>query len=466
MNTKLFAIVAALAVLAFVSSCKSENSDAKKDTVKTDTAIVEYTRKVWDRTKASNIYEVNIRQYTPEGTFKAFETHIPRLKQMGVDILWLMPIFPISEKNRKGGEGSYYAVADYMKVNPKFGTESDLKSLIKTAHDNGMLVILDWVANHTGCDHSWTVSHPEWYTKDSAGNITMPQGTDWTDVADLDYDNKDMRAAMTSALAYWVKDFEVDGYRCDVAEMIPTEFWDEARPALEKIRPVFLLAEAENPVLHKKAFDMSYAWGLHEIFNKISKGENTAVDLKNYYDSAWIKFPKDIYRMAFTSNHDENTWNGSEYERLKGGSHEMWAVFTFVAPGMPLIYSGQEAGNAKRLLFFEKDQIAWKKHRMTDIYTKLTSLKKDNPALWNGSFGGDMQILQTNLPETAFAFVRTFNDNRVLAVFNLSDKKQKIALTGAPEGKAVDYFTQKETELKAAQDFPMDAWGYKVFILK
>ncbi len=445
-------------------SCKQDASKKNSDTVKTDTLVSEnYVRKMWDRTKASNIYEVNIRQYTQEGTFKAFEAHIPRLKEMGVDILWLMPIFPISEKNRKGTEGSYYAVADYQKVNQKFGTEEDFGNLVKTAHANGMLVILDWVANHTGWDNPWITAHPEWYTKDDKGNIVMPVGTDWSDVADLNYDNKDLREAMTVSLEYWVKNFDVDGYRCDVADMVPAEFWNDVRPRLEKIRPVFMLAEAENITMHEKAFDMGYAWSLHHIFNEISKGKKNALDLKNYYDSAFIKFPKPIYRMTFTSNHDENSWNGTEYERMPGGSHELWAVFTYLAPGMPLIYSGQESGLNKRLEFFEKDEIVWKKHPMTELYTKLNKLKKETPALWNGEFGGDMQIVTTDKPETSFAFLRTNGNNKVLAVFNLSGKKQKVTVKTV-KSSATDLFTQKNIELNDNQTFDLPAWGYKVFV--
>ena len=288
-----------LLVFGFIfGSCGNQNgngSNNEQDSLKLT------IHKFPERTNASNIYEVNIRQYTPEGTLKAFEAHIPRLKETGIDILWLMPIFPISEKNRKGTMGSYYAVANYTEVNPEFGTKEDLKSVIKTAHDNGMLLILDWVANHTGWDNPWITEHPEWYTKDSTGDITHTVGTDWTDVADLNYDNKDMREAMKDALKYWVQEFDVDGYRCDVAGMVPVDFWNNVRAELDSIKPVFMLAEAEQLDLHEKAFDMGYAWHFHHIMNQIAAGKQNADSLRSYFEHATEEYPQRIYRMSFTS---------------------------------------------------------------------------------------------------------------------------------------------------------------------
>lgn len=372
-----------------------------------------------EASKASVIYEVNIRQYTPEGTFKAFTAHIPRLKAMGVDILWIMPINPIGELNRKGSMGSYYAVKDYKSVNPEFGTDADFRELVSAAHKNGMMVILDWVANHTAWDHVWIESNPEWYTKNDKGEIIAPV-EDWSDVADLNYDNGELRAAMKDALAYWVREFDIDGYRCDVAGMVPVDFWESARMQLDSIKSVFMLAEAEEPLLHKKAFDANYAWELHHIMNEISKGKMNAGNLRKYFKKEPTRFADSVYRMAFTSNHDENSWNGTVFERMTN-SYKTFAAFTYAAPTFPLIYSGQEAGLDKRLAFFEKDTIEWKESEMAELYTKLNQLKHENAALWNGRYGGAINVLKTNNKSRIFAFSRKNDDNEILAVFNLSD---------------------------------------------
>ncbi|MDZ7741384.1 MAG: alpha-amylase family glycosyl hydrolase [Bacteroidota bacterium] len=320
------------------------------------------------------IYEVNIRQYTPEGTFKAFEEHLPRLKEMGVDILWLMPVHPIGEKNRKGSLGSYYSVKDYLAVNPEFGTKEDFRSLVGKAHELGMYVILDWVANHTAWDNVWVEEHPAWYVKDSSGNFISP--FDWTDVIKLDYDNAGMRRAMKDALLYWVKEENIDGYRCDVAGEVPIDFWNEASAELYAVKPVFMLAEAELPEHHEKAFNMSYAWEMHHVMNEVAKGNENANKIQEVLDKNMARFPQGAYRMYFTSNHDENSWNGTVYERM-GDAAETFAALTYVLPGMPLIYSGQEAGLDKRLLFFEKDSISWDEMKLLDFYTRLNEIKEE-----------------------------------------------------------------------------------------
>ncbi|MCD4793911.1 MAG: alpha-amylase [Bacteroidales bacterium] len=452
-------------ILAFIfSSCNSQTNEDNKTDKKDSTKLTVYQYP--ERIDKSNIYEVNIRQYTPEGTFKAFETHIPRLKEMGVDILWLMPIFPISEKNRKGTMGSYYAVADYKKVNPEFGTKDDLRSIIKTAHENDMLVILDWVANHTGWDNTWITEHPDWYTQDSLGNIVCTVGTDWTDVADLNYDNKDMRKAMTDALKYWVKDFDIDGYRCDVAGMVPTDFWNNVRTELDKIKPVFMLAEAEQLDLHEKAFDMGYAWNFHHIMNEIAKGNKNAKDLREYFEKAQDEYPQKVNRMTFTSNHDENSWNGTVFERMPK-SYKTFAVLSFVVPGMPLIYSGQEAGLDERLEFFEKDTIEWKEHEMKDLYTKLITLKNENKALWNGEAGSSAHFINTSNKEQIFTFKRKKDDNRILVMMNLSSKNAKFNYMEKDfERFYTDYFSGEDMSVKPHEHYILKPWEYKVLIEK
>lgn len=445
--------------ITFIISCNNNktmnNENQEKDTVK-------YERTVLEKTKNSTIYEVNIRQYTEEGTFKAFEAHIPRLKELGVDILWLMPIQPIGEKNRKGTKGSYYSVQDYCKLNPEFGNEEDFRSLVKTIHDNDMMIIIDWVANHTAWDNTWITEHPEWYTKDSTGNIIAPVA-DWTDVADLNYDNQEMRAEMIKYMQFWLKEFDIDGFRCDVAMMCPTEFWNDVRPALDSVKKVFMLMEAEQTDLYEIAFDAGYAWEIHHAMNAIAKGEKNATAIVDLFNNHEKQFSKDVYRMMFTSNHDENSWNGTEFERMPD-SYKTFAVFTYIVPAIPLIYSGQEAELNRRLQFFDKDSIEWKETEMTDIYSKLNKLKKDNKALWNGNFGGDMTILETSNPEQIFALKREKEDSKVIGIFNLSANEVRFSFNSEIEGTYNEYFTDKEVQIEKGKEITLGAWEFFVLL--
>ncbi len=413
----------------------------------------------WSYNKA--IYEVNVRQYTEEGNFKAFEKHLPSLKELGADILWLMPIHPIGEKNRKGTLGSYYSVKDYKAVNPEFGTLEEFKSLVKMIHKMGMYVIIDWVANHTSWDNNWIEEHPEFYTTDSVGNIISPN-PDWTDVADLNYDNKELREEMIDALKFWIEECDIDGYRCDVAGMVPTEFWIEARTELEKIKNVFMLAEWDTPEVHL-AFDMTYDWDLHHILNGMAKKEKTAVDLIEHLNKNEEEFPANAFRMQFTSNHDENSWNGTEFERL-GDGVEAFAVLTCLIPDMPLVYSGQEAGFNKRLSFFEKDSIEWKDYKLFDIYSKLFQLKKNNKALRNGEQGGELNYIESSDEKNIFAFSRSLEKDKVLAIFNLSSKAVEFDLTGETlQGSYKNYFTGKLESFLSNESFKLKPWEYRIY---
>jgi len=418
-----------------------------------------FTPPDWNYNKA--IYEVNIRQYTNEGNFKAFEKHLPRLNELGADILWLMPIHPIGEKNRKGTLGSYYSVKDYKAVNPEFGTIEEFKSLVNMAHKMGMYVIIDWVANHTAWDHQWIEEHPEFYTKDSMGNI-IPPNPDWTDVADLNFDNKELWTEMISALKFWVEECDIDGYRCDVAGMMPIEFWIEARTELEKIKNVFMLAEWDTPEVHK-AFDMTYDWNLHDIMNGIAKQEKTVNDLIEHLKKNEEEFPSNAFRMQFTSNHDKNSWNGTEFERL-GDCVESFAVLTCLIPDMPLIYTGQEAGSNKRLSFFEKDIVEWKEHKLFDIYSKLFQLKKENKALQNGEQGGEVIYIQNSDEENIFAFTRSSEKDKVLALFNLSNKNVEVELTAETiQGSYKNFMTGKLETFSSKESFSLNPWEYRVY---
>jgi glycosidase len=376
--------------------------------------------------KSANIYEVNVRQYTPEGTFKAFEKHLPRLKAMGVDILWFMPIQPIGKLNRKGTLGSYYSISNYEEVNPEFGTLEDFNSVVDSAHALGMKVILDWVANHTAFDHVWVTNRPSFYTKDANGKSPIValgndgKPTDWTDVADLDYNQPDLAAAMTEAMRFWITTSKIDGFRCDMAGMVPTTFWESAIPRLKETKSdLFFLAEWEDPEL-MSVFNMDYSWSFHHDMKAVAQGEKKPTVFSNYLQKIDSSYNPDAIHMYFTTNHDENAWQGTVFERLGEYHKTMFVLATTFQNGMPLIYSGQEAGLNKRLRFFSKDTIDWTVADHSAFYTEMLKLKHDNHALWNGNYGGKMTIIPTEHPDKIYAFYREKNGNRVVVFLNFS----------------------------------------------
>lgn len=412
------------------------------------------------------MYEVNVRQYTKDGTFRAFAEHLPRLKELGVDILWLMPIHPISEEKRNGSLGSYYAVQDYKEINPEFGNKEDFRALVERAHNMGFKVVLDWVANHTGWDHEW-LAQPEWYTTDEAGNVVQPPGTNWSDVADLNYENSEMRAAMLEAMTYWVEEFDIDGFRCDYASGVPTDFWEEARMQLEEIKPVFMLAEDDQQIkLLSYAFNANYGWQFYNLMNSIAQeqGQSRVEQVLRYGERLSTGYPKGTYPLHFTSNHDENSWTGTEYERL-GEAVKPMAVLTFTMPGMPLIYSGQEAGLNKRLQFFEKDEIVWDDLGMQDFYQKLTELKHAHPALWNGEAGGSFERLDTG-GDPVLAFARNKGDSTVVVVVNLSSEAVQGKVRMGSFAGEYRSFTDGEgasAALAAEQPVTLEPWEYLIY---
>lgn len=449
MKTKLLFI--AIAVIFAGYSCDSKKQiEAPKE---------KCTVSHQDWTRNAVIYEVNVRQYTKEGTFAAFEQHLPRLKELGVDVLWFMPIHPISEKNRKGTLGSYYAVKDYKEVNPEFGTKEDFKRVVDKAHEMGFKVILDWVANHTGCDNVWTVEHPDWYVRDEAGNFKSPY--DWTDTYELNYDNKDMRAGMLDALKYWITDFGIDGYRCDMAHEVPTDFWNDVRPALDSIKPVFMLAESENYDLLEHAFDANYSWELMHMMADVSKGNKNVEDLTAYIQKLdTIKCP-DGYKMNFLTNHDENSWNGTEFERY-GKGLEAFAVLTYTLNGMPMIYTGQEVGLKKRLSFFEKDMVpSWTENGTTKFYKRLNELKHTHPALRAGSMGGDVRIYTSNAGKELLIFSREKAGKELMVMLNLSDRN--ITYTSNDALGRNNYYDAFTGKLVGNLPKTLKAWEYRVF---
>lgn len=415
-----------------------------------------------DWIKKSTMYEVNIRQYTPEGTFNAFSSHLPRLKELGVDILWLMPIQPIGEVNRKGSLGSYYSVKNYKELNPEFGTMEDFKTLVKMTHDLGMYIVIDWVPNHSSWDNPLVTEHPEWYDKDSLGNMYSP--FDWTDVVQFDYDQQGLRGYMTETLNYWLDETDLDGFRFDVAHKVPIDFWEQLRPALLESHPdILMLAEAEDRKLHEKAFDMTYAWEFHHIMNEVAKQAKTVSAINTYLDSAAVNYNPNDIRLYFTSNHDENSWNGTVWERM-GDAAEVMAVLTYGLPGMPLIYSGQEAGLDHRLLFFEKDEIPWKDHFLKSVYTNLNRIKKENPALWNPGFGGTFVSISSDKPNQVLAFKRIKDKNEVIFILNLSPDKVKVSLSGLTDSEGfIDAFSKETVDL-LNPSINLEAWRYKIFL--
>lgn len=423
---------------------------------KKGTEKVEYSRK-------AVIYEVNIRQYTAEGTFNAFAAHLPYLKDLGVDILWLMPIHPISELNRKGELGSYYAVQDYKAVNKEFGTMDDFKSLVSEAHRLGMHVIIDWVANHTGCDHAWVEQHPTWYEYDALGNIVSPM--DWTDTYSLNYDNKEMQAAMIDAMKFWVRECDIDGYRCDVASMVPTDFWDEARASLDRIKPVFMLAESSEPDLTLCAFDMVYNWPALFLFDEVVKGKKNAKDVADLITTQQRKFPKDTYFMNHITNHDRNTWDGTEFERL-GNGVEAFAALCYVLPGMPLIYTGQEVGLRDRLPFFTKYAgYAQEKNDTYQFYAKLNELKHTQPALLAGMAGGKWEVYTTNQPKQVLFCGRELSGKEVVYIANLSDEKVFFDITAkVPRGVFVEWFSGTVMSFEETASMTLNPWQFGVFV--
>lgn len=421
---------------------------------------VELQHPAWSRNAV--IYQVNVRQYTPEGTFKAFEAHLPRLKAMGVDILWLMPVQPIGVKNRKGVLGSSYSVKDYYGINPEFGTMADFKALVNKVHGMGMHIILDWVANHSAWDNALATQHPDWYTKTPEGNFQPTPWYDWDDVIDFDYNRPGLRKYMTDVMKYWVKETGIDGYRCDVAGFIPVDFWDNVRKELDRIKPVFMLAEWESRDLYKKAFDMTYAWSLYDKLHSVTMEHKDFAGLVEYMAHDVNTVPADAYRMTFTDNHDKNSWSGTPFTMF-GDGLQTAMVFCGVVNGMPLVYGGQEAGNPKQLRFFDKDTIEWKPHPFYNLYKTLFALKHRNHALWNGAAGGEMLRVNNDAPDKVLSFAREKDGDRVVAIFNFSDQPVTTTLqTKYYKGNYTALFSNTKYSLQPEEKIQLQPWGYLV----
>lgn len=414
--------------------------------------------------KHAVLYQINLRQFTSAGTLRAAERELPRLKALGVDILWLMPVHPIGEKHRKGTLGSPYAVRDYYGVNPEFGSKDDLKRFVDAAHAQGMYVILDWVANHTAWDNPLVEQHPEWYARDWKGDFHPTPWWDWSDIINLDYSRPGLRKYMTDAMVHWVRDIGVDGYRCDVAGFVPLEFWENLRTELDAVKPVFLLAEWESRDLHARAFDATYAWSWYDAVHQITQGKADVNRLYTFYSWNEAFFPRGAMRMNFVSNHDKNSWEGTEFEAFGDGLHAAM-VLSFVADGIPMIYNGQEAGNPKRLAFFEKDPIAWRPHPNGALYAELIRLKKTTSALWNGRWGAMMVHVPNDRLAQVLSFVRQDDHGKVFAVFNLSAQPQTVRFAQTLfHGDYIEHFSRESATLDASTAMELKPWEYRVYV--
>ncbi|MBM78185.1 MAG: alpha-amylase [Crocinitomicaceae bacterium] len=405
---KTFIII--LSILLICCNSKLENNDIS--------LIDKETSEKVNWKKNATIYELNVRQFSENGDFISVLPHLKRIKEMGIKIIWLMPIHPIGEKNRKGSLGSYYSIKDYQAINTEFGNNQDFKTLVDSIHSLGMKVIIDWVPNHTAFDNQWALNHKEWYTLDSLGNLQPPIGTDWWDVADLNYDNQDMRNAMKDALLYWVKEFDIDGYRCDVASWVPDDFWKNAIDTLKTIKPVFMLAEAEGKNMYEVGFDMTYNWSYMHVSNEIAKGKLNLKSLDSLLKVEDSLYNENQIRMYFTSNHDENSWNGTTYERYDS-THHLQTLLAFTMPGMPLLYNGQESAMKKRLRFFEKDTIIWGDYPLEDYYSTLLNLRINNSAMWSNESNNKFEKIITE-NEKIFAYKRFNNEDEVNIFLNFS----------------------------------------------
>ena len=442
---KLF--IAALGVLALVSCAP-----------KCETA---HTKWAYDAT----IYELNTRQLTEEGTFAAAEALLPEIKESGVDIIWIMPIQPIGELTRKGTLGSYYSIVDYCAFNPEFGTRADFEKFLATAHELGLKVILDWVANHTAPDSEWT-KNDGWHYRDSLGNLMVQY--DWTDISKLNYDNQDMRAAMKQAMHWWMDTIGIDGFRCDVAGEVPTDFWNDAMAEIKAKHPdMFTLAEDEDKAqeLTETAFDMYYGWTLHHLMNQVAQGKKSVEDLWGYFAKVDTTIRHEAIRMNFTSNHDENSWNGTEFERM-GDATDLFAAFTYVVPGMPMIYTGQMSGNHHRLEFFEKDLIDRVENApQKALYKGLNDLRAKNFALWSNEIGAPMVRLAAD-NDKVFACVRQAvcpknnKENTVLAIMNMSAEPQTVTLDLTNFAGEYNCLCGKTMAVEATQTFELTPWKY------
>ncbi len=451
-------------------SCQNPKEEARKP--KEKTIQLESIQPISEEVVAHAVlYEANIRQYSEEGTFNAFAKDLPVLQKMGVKILWLMPINPISTIKSKGPLGSYYAVSDYTKVNPEFGTLEDFKALVQKAHELGIYVILDWVPGHTGWDHRWIQEKSEYYLKNRKGEIISPidsrtgKSFGWTDVADLNYNNLDMREELRQDMIYWVKETDIDGYRIDQAYAIPPAFYDKTFKALREIKPLFLLAETD--IYHPggidlvRKFDASYDWSGFQISKQVAQGRSSVLDYHRHIQRTNRLYEPENILINFISNHDENSWNGTIKENFGAANHAFMAM-NFTLPGMPLIYSGQEYDLNKRLHFFEKDSFPKLHGKTMQLLQQLGALKNNHNALATGKNSGSFKRINTTLDNQILAFERGKEGDTLLVVANLS--KNYAQFTMPYQGDFKRYQDFKTKRLLPSYQYDMKPWEFWILI--
>lgn len=406
-----------------------------------------------------NIYEVNVRQYTKEGTLNAFAKHLNRLKKMGVQTVWFMPINPISKVDRKGTLGSYYAVSDYTSVNPEFGTFKDFKKIVQSIHSKGMKVIIDWVPNHTGADHRWLTEQPDFFVKDRDGNAAMAM--DWADTRQLNYKNREMQDSMIAAMKYWIANTDIDGFRVDVAWNIPASFWRKCIPQLKKMKSIFMLAEGDSAYLPQSGFDAVYPWHMFKMMEKIARGDRPAFGLDSIKHENDKMYPLNTIQMYFTSNHDENSWNKADYGTFPGAVHAPFAVFTqTMFNSVPLIYSGQEEPVLRPLEFFEKDPMSFGEFKRAAFYKTLLELRKRNAAL---SADASFKKITVGDDKAVYAFVRKKGTKKVLVILNFSNVQQSITIKDKTlHGNTYNIF-MKANEVLSSKVWNIEPWGYAVY---
>ena len=389
--------------------------------------------------KEAVLYEVYLRSFSGEGSFRALEHRLPELKELGVTVLWLMPIHPTGDLNRKGKLGSPYSVQDYYAINPEFGTLDDFKSLVAATHAQGLKIIIDLVANHTSWDSRLMMEHPDWFTTNSAGAIVSPNA-DWTDVADLNYDRHELRKYMIEMMKYWVRDIGIDGYRCDVAEMVPTDFWERARKELDKIKPIMMLSEGTIPEHHVEAFDMTYSWTVYDVFSKVIDGSTPVKVFDDILAIESYQYPRGALRLRFNTNHDKNAWDAPVVLKFTPQGEKATALLTFTYPGVPLIYNGEEVGNDKKLSLFEKVDIDWlKNYEFRAFYQALSRLRSTHPALRTGEY----LPVKNSDGEKVYSFLRHFDNDEVLVIINFSRvlRSVDIDMTGWKSKDLKEFFT-------------------------
>lgn len=458
-------LIAATAALALAGGAYAMSGTADQPATSGWDAQSKVTVEHPEWSRDAVLYQINTRHFTEEGTFKAAQEQLPRLKELGVDILWLMPIHPIGEENRKGTLGSPYSVQDYYAVNPEFGTEEEFRAFVDAAHAQGFKVILDLVANHTAWDNALAKEHPDWYEKDWKGDFRPTPWWDWSDIIDLDWSKPGVREHVGEAMVYWVREFDVDGYRADVAGYVPLDFWETALTRLTSIKPVFMLGEVQQSGFHHAAFDATYAWDWHNTSKNVAQGKGNATSFFGYYAENESLWPREAMRMTYIENHDSNAWEGTMEENY-GPALEAMTALSFTGEGLPLIHNGMEACNTKRLEFFERDPIDWSQAEdceFGDLLGRLVAFRKSNPALENGQWGAVMQKVENSSPEQLFAWVRQEEGNKVLGLFNMSDRPLKAAFSDAlPEGEYVDFADGSSVTIESGYEVELPGWGYRL----